>query len=210
MAVPSNTHRRSAPDELFRTPEMDEEDKREAGLKPVRELFFRIIAVADDLFVERPEPARSRMIVEAECFGVSHVIFHSRKWYRKEGGRRKFIDALKSEYTFISAIAADSPKEDQDTLRSAYESLLDLRECEYRTIRVAFHNRLFRAFLGEVFVDEVFLTERIQNALSEVNVSVPPPAVEHFVKRTVREVHQARAAISRRNLHLGPQGWEQT
>jgi len=145
MAFIFRTRRRLGGAELFRMPEMDEEDEREARLEPTRRLFFRIISVADNVFGDDCEPARSRTIVEAECFGVSHIIYHSRTLYSDEARRAKFVDELKSNFALVSAAVAASPKGDLgevEVLQGGYGSLVDLKEWEYRTVRSSLHSRL--------------------------------------------------------------------
>lgn len=178
---------------------MDEEERREAALEPVRQLFFQIVALADAMFGEGSEPARSRMIHEARYLATSHIAYHAPKWFSDEAQRKRFVEELKANVALVSAVCVESPSEDEETLRSAFQSMLDLREREYRAVRAAYHNRLFRLLLGEKFVDEVFLTERIRHALNEAKAS-PPPGMSDFVRRTVREVHQSRAAISQSSM----------
>jgi hypothetical protein len=136
------------------------------------------------------------MIFEAQYFAGSHFIYHAGNWYPEEAPKRKFIDGLKWQFALIAAVAVESSDKDEDALRSAYESLLNIRWEQYRTIRASFHSRLFRLFLGETFVDEVFLTGRIKDALSEAKASVRPSVLEHFVKRVVAEVHNAVGTFS--------------
>jgi len=180
--------------ELFRTPEMDEEDAREAGVRLASDLSTTILAVADFDNLEQSEPARSQMVFEANFFAAACVTYQAGKWYSKEPLRGGFVDGLKGQFALILAVATDSMED--ATVRSEYESLLTTREQQYRTIRASFHSRLFRLFLGEIFVDEVFLTGRVRFALNQHSVGVEDSVLRQFVKRVVREVHNASGTFS--------------
>jgi len=65
--------------------------------------------------------------------------------------------------------------------------------------------RYVRAFTV-AFVDEVFLTGCIRDALNEARVSLEDSVLSHFVKRVVREVHQAEALVLHSQTRLSPPG----
>lgn len=214
MAFFSKTRPARSEAELFRTPEMDEEDAREAGVRLASDLSMTILAAADLDNLEQSEPARSQMIFEANFFAAAFVTHHAGKWYSQETLRARFVDGLKAQFTLILAVATDSMED--AAVCSGYDSLLADRQQQYQAMLVSRQPRRFRLFLREASVDKVFLAERIKFALSQHSVSVANSVVRHFVSRVVQEVHSTSAAFtgspiartrSSRAMRRGKVGW---
>jgi hypothetical protein len=217
MAFFSKPHPAQSEAELFRTPEMDEEDAREAGVQLASDLWAKILLFAELDNIEQSEPARSQMIFEANFFAAAYCAYHAENWYPEESLRSKFVEGLKGQFALLLTVAAESPTKNEDALRCDYSSLIDLREWQYRTIRASY-TRFFRLFFGRKFVDGLFLAERIRFALGQHEdvASASTQAhlfkrglaicnwfyedaaefsmVAHFVNRVMTEVHNARAS----------------
>jgi hypothetical protein len=192
MSLFSKTRPAQSDVDLFRTPEMDEEDARGAGVQLASDLSMKILAVADFDNVQQSEPARSQMVFEANFFAAASVAYHAGRWYSQEPLRTKFLDGLKGQFALILAVATDSMED--AAVRSEYESLLADRQQQYQAMLVSRPPRRFR-FLRES-VDRVFLAERTKIALRQHSVSVANSVVRHFVSRVVRVVHSTCAAFT--------------
>lgn len=170
---------------------MDEEDAEAVGSRLACELYLRILKIADDDNAERSKPSRSAMISEADFYAASYVARQAPRWYPREKLRNRFIEGLKRNFSLLAAVNTGSTGEKEDGFRSEFETLINLREAQYRSVRADLHFSFVRLFLGETFVDKIFLEERIEFALCQHSVSVDDSALKHFVKRVVAEVHNA-------------------
>jgi hypothetical protein len=183
--------------ELFRTPQMDEEYADEAGSKLACELYMRILGIADAYKGEHSEFCRSAMVSQADSYAASYLAYHAARCYPSEKLRVKFLEGSKKGFSLLAAVGTDSMGEKEHISRPKFETLTNLVEMQYRTIRASLHSRLFRLFLGEAFVDEVFLTGRINDILGEGKASVSQSMLGRFAKRVVSEVHHAVGTFAR-------------
>ncbi len=214
MTILSRVRPAQSESELLRTPEMDEEDAREAGVRLASDLSMTILAVADLGDLGLSEPARSQMILEANFFAAAFIAHRVGRWYSREALRVRFVAELKAQFTLVLALATDSMQD--AAVCSGYDSLLADRQQQYQTMLVSRQPRRFRLFVREASVDKVFLAERIKFALSQHSVSVANSVVRHFVSRVVREVYSTSAAFtgspvartrSSRAMGRGKIGW---
>jgi len=198
MAFLPKTRPAQSEAEFFRTPEMDEEDAHQAGVQLASDLWAKILLFAEFDNIERSEPARSQMIFEANFFAAAYCTYHAENWYSEEPLRKKFVEGLKGQFALVLAVSVDPPPDYNSLVdvQSDYSSLIDLRERQYQAIRASY-TRFTRLFFGKTFVDGVFLAERIQFALGQHRAVTSAPTLAHFVKRVVREVHNASAVPSR-------------
>ncbi len=180
---------KSRPAELMRTPETDAWRASEAGVGLASSLSVEIIGLAADL----SQPAKSQMIFEAHFFAASYVSYHAADWYSQETLRSKFVEGLKGQFALVLAVAADSPDKEVETLNalsSEYDSLLSLREEQYRMVRESIRFRLLNLFMGEKFVNGAFLVSRITFACSQHNFTVQALELEPFVTEVTRHVRK--------------------